>query len=211
MKTKAACSWRFTVLSLPLPFVFTCLCADQHKHIPGTCKHFRIISLIHAEVNGSTSHPIRNWDSKSPLMNANLIDWTLSTQNHIKHDHSLDEFSSLFSSDRFIQDMFVITWRSPCLVSTVIGSYLLLMEWFMNGRESVWPQISLQINIQDSQICFCWLCAWYSEHTLHEYAEVEQWWLSCLPNCVGLEGLSESPVTSPVSMLTLWLGSTWWY
>lgn len=34
---------------------------------------------------------------------------------------------------------------------------------------------------------------------MHEYAEVEQWWLSCVPNCVGLEGPSESSVTSRVS------------
>lgn len=36
-------------------------------------------------------------------------------------------------------------------------------------------------------------------HRLRGYAEVEQWWLSDAPNCVGLEGLSESSVMSPVS------------
>lgn len=39
------------------------------------------------------------------------------------------------------------------------------------------------------------VCLIYAVHTLYEYAEVE---MSCAPNCVGLEGLSESSVTNPV-------------
>lgn len=55
-------------------------------------------------------------------------------------------------------------------------------------------------------------CVFNILNTLHEYAEVGQWWLSSAPNCVGLEGLSESSVTSPVcdssDAYTL-LGFTW--
>lgn len=94
-------------------------------------------------MNGSTSlenHPLRNKDgkAKNPLRNANLIDQTLSIQkmNHIKNNDSLAEIFSLFS----------ITEVYPGHASHLlhyarylIGSYSLLMEWFIHGREGVWP------------------------------------------------------------------------
>lgn len=42
-------------------------------------------------------------------------------------------------------------------------------------------------------------CVFNILSTHYEYAEVELWRLSCEPNCVGPEGLSESSVTNPVS------------
>ena len=85
------------------------------------------------------------------------------------------------------------------LVYRIIGIYSLLTEHLIHVREGVGLQI-LYMNIyRASPNLLVMMCVLYSVHRLHGYAEAEQWWPSCEPDCVGLEGLSESSVTDPAS------------